>query len=413
MIKILVVDDDQEKRRVVTEVALKVDGVDMRNVQTATDVTSAKRAIACTHFDLVILDINLPERQDCVVSVGAGLNVLRFIKNNTKAKPPAFVVGMTAYDDGAEAAAKEFSSPIWKLVRFSHSDDSWKEPLMAAIEYLNASKRPPYRNDGHSFHIDLAIIVALSEEADSIRAQGDGWRLADVPFDSTPYHYGEFRSEEASLKVVLAQAPRMGMPMAAVVATKVIHTFRPKVIAMAGICAGVRGKAELGDILIADPCFDWGSGKWLRVKETGGLKFHPAAYQWRLDESVRGAAQGLSFNTELLQSIHAAYDGDKPKQPPCVMIEAMASGASVLQASSLMADVREQHKNLVGVEMESYAVFTAAELAAEPRPTCISVKSVCDFGDETKNDWAHGYAAHTSAAFLRELALAAFAEVDD
>ena len=76
-----------------------------------------------------------------------------------------------------------------------------------------------------------------------------------------------------------------------------------------------------------------------------------------------------------------------------------------------MKDVREQHKNLVGIEMESYAVFTAVEYSSEPRPKCISIKSVCDFGDESKSDIAHAYAAHTSSNFLYEFAITSLVEV--
>ena len=93
-----------------------------------------------------------------------------------------------------------------------------------------------------------------------------------------------------------------------------------------------------------------------------------------------------------------------------MLVEAMASGASVLQAASLMDDVKDQHKNLVGVEMETYAVFTAAQYASEPRPKCISIKSVCDFGDEDKKDGAHLYAAYTSARFLYRFAIGALGD---
>ncbi len=65
-----------------------------------------------------------------------------------------------------------------------------------------------------------------------------------------------------------------------------------------------------------------------------------------------------------------------------------------------MHDVQEQHKNLIGVEMETYAIFNAAENSSEPRPKYISFKSVCDFGDERKVDDAHNYACFTSAQFL-------------
>jgi hypothetical protein len=49
--------------------------------------------------------------------------------------------------------------------------------------------------------------------------------------------------------------------------------------------------------------------------------------------------------------------------------------------------------------MESYAVFTACEQAAEPRPKYISIKPVCDFEEEEKTAPVHHYAANVSAKF--------------
>jgi len=412
MIKILLIEDEREKRRVISEVITSVDGIDDECVDIATDVNAAKKAIKARRYDLVVLDINLPERQADLPAVGAGLEVLRFIKNNRKAQAPGYLVGMTAFDDGAAAAAKEFSSPIWKLVRFSHQDCEWMDPLREALKYLLASKRPPYPNDGATHHVELGIFVAIDEEAESIlRLPGD-WKTVAVPHDATRYWRGQFREAGRTISVVMVQAPRMGMPTAAVIATKLIHAFRPRYLAIAGICAGVKGKSEMGDILVADPCFDWGGGKWVgaAAPERNEKKFQPAAYQWRLDETLRAVVGGLSADEDLLSKIHEGFSGTKPRQPPAVIVDAMASGASVLQAAEVVADVRGLHKNLVGIEMESYAIFTAAELAAEPRPKCVSLKSVCDFGDESKGEADRAYAAFTSASFLYQLAVRGLAE---
>lgn len=392
--KILLIDDDREKIRLVAEAILSVRDVSNNDIDYAYDVFSAKRAIKAIHYDLVILDINLPPRPDKKVLVGAGLDILDFIKNNDNANSPAYLFGLTAYDSGFNIAAAEFSSPLWKLVRFSYSDETWRMPLQEAVAFLQKSTKPPYVSDGHTCHFDLAIFVALEdEELSSILDLNGSWTTIEIPYDHTCYYGGHF----GKVSVVAASSPRMGMPAAAVTASKLIHNFRPRFVAIAGICAGIRGKAEIGDILIADPCFDWGGGKWVQDSKSGLLKFFPAAYQWRLDESLRVAARMVAKKTELLKKIHQDYYGDKPAMPPKVVIDAMASGASVLQASAFLDDVREQHKNLVGIEMESYAVFTAAEYASEPRPKCISIKSVCDFGDEEKTDFAHNYAAYTSS----------------
>lgn len=410
MIKILIVEDEREKLRLIMQAVLKVPGMSHEDVAIVSDSRSAKKLIAIQRFDLLLLDINVPFSSDKDVSTGGGLDVLRFIKVNAKAKQPGFIVGLTAYDDGAAAAADEFASPLWKLVRFSYTDLEWMGLLEEAIQYLVSNNRPPYKNDGHTYHYDLGIVVALNDgELSSILGLDANWKLVEVAHDPSDYYGGTFSQDNRSLSVVAVAAPIMGMPAAAVTATKLIHTFRPRYLAITGICAGVRGKTELGDVLIADPCFDWGSGKWKSDPDTQKLEFLQAPYQWRLDPTIQASAKALASDKTLLTKIRAAFDGNKPSSPPHVLIDAMASGASVLQASTLMKEVKAQHKNLIGIEMESYAVFTAASYSADPRPTCVSIKSVCDFGDETKSDEAHSYAAHTSANFLYYLALKQFA----
>ncbi|WP_018079427.1 response regulator [Thiobacillus denitrificans] len=404
--KILVVDDEQEKRRLIAEALLSVPGIADDNIEYATDVITAKRAIKKTRFELIILDINLPPRPESRIAVGAGLDVLRFIKESTQAKAPAYLFGLTAHDDAAAIAATEFSSPLWKLVRFSYGDSEWRAPLQEAIAYLQKLAKPPFVSDGSSFHTDLGIFVALEdEELSSILGLDGDWSEVQVAHDHARYYIGRFAGSKGALSIVATAAPRMGMPAAAVAASKLIYSFRPRIVAIAGICAGVRGKTEIGDILVADPCFDWGAGKWIKNSQSGFIQFRPAAYQWRLDEALRVGVRTVAEMPGLLARIHGNFQGAKPDSLPKVIIDAMASGASVLQTSATMEDVREQHKNLVGIEMESYAVFTAAEYSPEPRPKCIAIKSVCDFGDEEKTDTAHAYAAHTSAAFLYEFAI--------
>lgn len=404
--KILIVEDEQEKRRLIAEAVFSVPGISDSNLEYASDVVAAKRAIKRTRFDLVILDINLPPRPENRAVVGAGLDILSFIKENNQAKQPAYLFGLTAHDDGAAVAAKEFSSPLWKLVRFSYGENEWSEPLKASIAYLQKTQRPPFISDGNTFHTDLAIFVALEgEELESILCLDADWSEIHVQHDHARYFSGTFRASQGAISVVVTAAPKMGMPAAAVTASKLIYTFRPRIVAISGICAGIREKTNIGDILVADPCFDWGAGKWLRDPVSGALQFRPAAYQWRLDEALRASIRSLADHGDVLSQIHQGFNGSKPDYPPRVIIDAMASGASVLQASATVEDVREQHKNLVGIEMESYAVFTAAEYASEPRPRCVSIKAVCDFADEEKSDSSHDYAAHNSARFLYEFAI--------
>lgn len=407
MIKILIIEDEQEKRRNIVEAILSVEGISEGDIDHDSDVVAAKRRLTQTRYDLVILDINLPENSVSKPAVGAGLGILNFIKRNAKAQAPKFLVGMSAYDEGFSAATDAFSSPLWKLMRFSYGDSTWQNQLREAVEYIVQNDKPPYLTDGRTFHRDLAIFVALEDvELDSIRALDGHWQEVAVAHDNSRYFEGYFSNGDSYVSVVVVAAPKMGMPTAAAISSKLIYTYRPRYLAITGICAGVKGKVEIGDILVADPCFDWGSGKWVKNPVSGDLRFRPAPYPWRLDDGIRSKIKALSESEKVIEEIRYAFGTAAPRVAPSVKIEAMASGGSVLQAAKLMDDVLDQHKNLVGVEMESYAVFTAAAYAPEPRPVCFSIKSVCDFGDESKTDNAHKYAAHTSAHFLYHFALA-------
>lgn len=410
MIKILLVEDESEKKRLLVEAVLEAGGLSLDDIDCKADALSAKKAIKNQKYDLLILDINIPARADCRPETGVGLEVLRYIRSNSQAIAPTYIVGMSAYDDGLVAAENDFASPLWKLIRFSYTDLSWKEPLKQAVTYLISQSGPPYPTDGNTYHTDIGIIVALEdEELDSIKKLNAKWQNVAVPHDDSRYIRGVFSDGDVELDVVAVAAPKMGMSSSAVIATKLISAFRPRYLAMTGICAGVRDKTSIGDILVADPCFDWGSGKWVKQPNEQGLKFRPAPYPWRLNESLRSGVKKMADIPNLIESIYASFPGNKPENRPKVIVEAMASGGSVLQATQLMQDVQEQHKNLIGVEMESYAVFTAAEYSTAPRPTCISIKSVCDFGDDEKSDHFHKYAAHTSAQFLYHFAISELA----
>ena len=67
----------------------------------------------------------------------------------------------------------------------------------------------------------------------------------------------------------------------------------------------------------------------------------------------------------------------------------------------MVEQIRGQHRKTLGVEMETYGMFVAAEESPEPQPRCFSLKSVCDFADPSKDDAHQAYAAYTSAAALR------------
>jgi nucleoside phosphorylase len=170
---------------------------------------------------------------------------------------------------------------------------------------------------------------------------------------------------------------------------------------MCGIAAGVSGRCEIGDVIVADPTWDWGSGK---IETVGGRSLLRAApHQLALHSALRLKVQKLARDRTLLAEIRDGWPASKPNHELSVRIGPVASGAAVLADQHTLTEIERQHRKLLSVEMESYGVYAAANEARIPQPLPISLKAICDFADQHKNDDHQAYAAYTSAEITRSL----------
>jgi nucleoside phosphorylase len=113
---------------------------------------------------------------------------------------------------------------------------------------------------------------------------------------------------------------------------------------------------------------------------------------------IRSRFEELRSDRAALAQIGAAWKGGK--LIPKIVIGLVASGSVVLADGSIAETIREQHRDLCGIEMEAYGVYSAVAMATRPRPFVFSLKSVCDFADQSKNDDFQSYAAYISARIL-------------
>jgi len=276
------------------------------------------------------------------------------------------------------------------------------------IEYETASLLPAKKESKLSgikqYNFDLAIICALEDaEFESIKRLPVNWEKYTVPHDGTHYYTCFFDNGKKLLKVVAAASPQMGMPAASVLTMKLIQNFCPKYLVMTGIAAGVHKKTNFGDILVADPSWDYGSGK-LEIID-GVPAFFRDPQQLRLDTDIRSILKEISSDRTLLDEIKNGWQADPPEYSLKLHIGPVASGASVLAHPSAVEAIKKYNRKLIGIDMETYGVLYAAANCPQPRPIAFSMKSVCDFADSEKNDNYQRYAAYTSSVLLHKLAL--------
>jgi predicted MPP superfamily phosphohydrolase len=126
---------------------------------------------------------------------------------------------------------------------------------------------------------DVCVFCALPEEADAVREVFS--ELSDVKFVRdftsmrTAYYKATIRNgREEPLTIHLSCLPEMGGMRASPQFQAMLAEFKPRFAGLTGICAADRGVAALGDLVIANLAYEYGTGK-IVSGEDGNPKLKP------------------------------------------------------------------------------------------------------------------------------------------
>ena len=257
--RVLVVDDAQDKsERIIKVVQEACAEHETPYIETATSVFDALALLRTGKPDIMVLDIALPLASGADANRTGGLEVVKEIKRRpAEYHMPGHIVGLTAFADVYDEVLPDFTSRMLTVTKYDPTSNEWELSLQEKIQFVRLAVDAEASHD-----FDLAIVCALDLELAPIKRFPWMWQKAAKPGDNTKYWTGQFQSGGSTRRVVAASVERKGMPSTIAVALKMIGPFRPRLMAMSGIAAGVKGKTEIGEVLIADPCWDWGSGKW-------------------------------------------------------------------------------------------------------------------------------------------------------
>ncbi|WP_320203329.1 hypothetical protein [Agrobacterium rosae] len=393
--QILIV-DDQPKRYDLFIAELKAMGIDRGSVDIVTSCNDARARLMGQEYDLLLLDILVPLHPEDSENPQNAIDLLFEIRQNDLTSKAPYILGITADRAAAGSALAQFEDWCWTVLNYSRSTDEWMHRALNCVTFIRGrGKKPENSNLG----TEVVIICALEDpELSEVLKLPWNWQTSR-PLDDTIFiHDGKFVVDDKSYNVCAVCLPRMGMVASAIAANTLISTLRPKLIAMTGICAGVRGKVKLGDVLFADPAWDFQSGKW--DGETGRFLFRP--HHIPAPAKVRNHILQLRGDSSALEAIRLEFEGTKPDTSR-IVLGPLASGSAVLSDGRIIQGVKGQHQELIGVEMEIYGIYAAAHAASSPQPAFLAVKGVCDFADPDKAEGYQRYAAYSSAQVLRLL----------
>jgi nucleoside phosphorylase/CheY-like chemotaxis protein len=394
--KILIVEDDPEKLRLVIKAIAANGPLTDDQVVVAHDVRAAKLSLRNESFDLMILDLILPMTPAETPVLDGGLRLLRELQERDGYNVPREVIGLTAQNPIPEETAELFAEDVWAVIGYDLTSESWSDQITRKVKHILLAEKS---STPLAYKCLASIITAIPLELEAVLRLPWSWREFQRANDVTLYYEGTVQAKGKSCQVFAASASRMGMTASAILSTKMIEAFRPEYLIMTGIAAGIKSQCELGDIIVADPTWDWGNGKYSRSDTTS--TFAAAPHQIPLHSSVRMKIERIQRHSEELDRVRREWPGDIPATALRILVGPVASGSAVLADPTKLEVIERQHRKLLGIEMEAYGVYASAAEARVPQPQVLSLKSVCDFADEAKGDSLQRYAAYTSAQAMR------------
>lgn len=394
--KVLLIDDDGNRVRKIEEYVCSKTPLPSEEIIVVASVTEARRVLKAQQVDLLLLDILIPQRAGDTPSSEASLRLLTEISETEILNKPRKVIGLTAYEDVAKIASPAFVEQAWTIIETNEISEDWLLRIVKCVEYMLSQSAQDVRR---RYEIDVLVVTALrNPEMHAVRSLPWAWS-SEEPFDDANFICrGSLESNGHALSAVSAVSDRMGMVATAVLASKLLARYKPRLCVMPGICAGVKGRSDIGDVIFADTCWDYQSGKF-GVDDSGAARFEIDPHQIAVDAAVSSRIDQLAGDDT---EIHRIWKGwpTRPGTQPKLIRGPVASGSAVLADQASVERIIQQQRKVCGIEMELYGLYVAAEQCASPQPLTFGLKAVCDLADASKADQHQSYAAYMSAQVM-------------
>ena len=146
---------------------------------------------------------------------------------------------------------------------------------------------------------DVLLITAMWDELQPLIEEFEehkgNWEYLQSSSDY-PYYFKSLTSHSGTKFTLAAtNAPLMGKEMASIISMSLISDLKPSFLVMSGICAGLKDKVSLGDIIVADVVFNYEYGK-LETKKDGTEDFYFDLRQSELNPKIKPLVENFKSN---------------------------------------------------------------------------------------------------------------------
>lgn len=257
---------------------------------------------------------------DVTVNILAGLIMAEKYIDKKKIDIDSFIKGSRNFIERTFDSLASFHPVSLGFVLFIYSNRSTYYPVLEnTISSDSTTKLVISSKDlKENKTIDILVMVATEEEEKAI-TNNEYFEERELDNGIT-----YLIQNNKDFTIALARGFEYGELDAAIMTQTLYMELKPKIIAMAGFCAGKRGKQTLGDVVIAEKIFNYDQGKQIAENEIepqissykldGRLKQRIERYRnnWR-DSITINAPKDFELQCyEFLQELSKHRDGVKP-----------------------------------------------------------------------------------------------------
>lgn len=392
-IKILLIEDDDIKVRKIEEL-IKLKSTSDYEITVKSCSNDARNYLKTSHVDLLILDLCIPRLINGLPIESEGATLFKEIHTRNAYSKPIRTIVLSAYEEVNKKYEDTFDEYSVTCFKYDEQSDEWGEKLAIVLNTLSESFESKRQHEKGS--VNVVVLTALRTELEAVlRYMNCNWSKPEhIEADLTIYR-GTIKTESHNISIVACHALKMGLLPSAILSYQLIDMFSPNIIIMTGICAGRNKKINLGDVVAASCSWDWQAGRIEEMSDGVTNKHRPDYYQ--IATNVDRAIEDLIMDRADFLNIWDNYQGAKKSSAPsCLVKGPMASGSVVIAATEAIGKIIEQHQAVIGFDMETYGVYYACS-TSKKATKFLSIKGVCDFADNKKNNDFQPYAAYMSA----------------
>lgn len=377
---ILIMEDMGEKSQAIKKILEDLGHV----CNTVFCVNDFRTHILQKQYDMVVIDMAVPEENRGTVTVENGYKAIEFLRRTTEPiHRPQNTVVLSEFTDENIIRLNQYGM---RAIRYCSTESQWEQDLIDEVEYasLLSTKKA-----------DIVIITATDIEHNMVTRMFE-WQEFDCFEDDAIYNNAEILNEKGEkLSIISCYSCKMGAIAAANLATKAINMFKPDCIIMVGIAGGNGKDVKCGDIVVAENAVDFCSGSIEEENEDAEkIQFLPDADILHATSDIIKIMRKYKSNKNLLRQIRDDT-GDLAKEHDIhIHIGQMATGPAVIKSKRFSDEfLKKHHRKYCAIDMETYGVYYAVNNSQNKNIEYISIKGISDAADKDKDDHYQAYCA--------------------